>query len=68
MAPLAEPYSPPALLGRFHRAGVAVTTASDAHHLAQVAFRADDLRDMVLAAGYTTVLALDGRTPREVPV
>jgi histidinol-phosphatase (PHP family) len=68
LKPLAEPYNPPPLLERFHRAGVPVTTASDAHRLERVAFRAADLRDLVVAAGYTTVQAFDGRKPREVPV
>jgi len=64
----AEPYSPPPLLERFHRAGVAVTTASDAHRLEHVATRSADLRAMVVAAGYTTLQAFTGRTPREVPI
>jgi histidinol-phosphatase (PHP family) len=68
LTPLAEPYSPPPLLERFHCAGVPVTTASDAHRLPEVASHAADLRDMVVAAGYTTLLAFDGRTPKEVPV
>ncbi len=65
---LAEPYSPPPLLDRFHRAGVPVTTASDAHELANVAMRAGDLRAMVRDAGYTSLQAYDGRKPREVPI
>jgi histidinol-phosphatase (PHP family) len=68
LKPLGEPYSPPPLLERFHRAGVAVTTASDAHRLEHVALRSADLRAMVVAAGYTTLRAFDGRVPREVPV
>jgi histidinol-phosphatase (PHP family) len=66
--PLAEPYSPPPLLERFHRAGVPVTTASDAHRLEHVATRSADLRAIVLAAGYTTLRAFTGRTAREVPI
>jgi histidinol-phosphatase (PHP family) len=66
--PAAEPYSPPPLLERFHRAGVAVTTASDAHRLEHVAMRSADLRAMVVAAGYTTLQAFTGRKPREVPI
>ncbi len=66
--PAGEPYSPPPLLARFHRAGVPVTTASDAHELAHVAMRAADLRALVAGAGYTTLQAFDRRTPREVPL
>jgi len=66
--PFAEPYSPPPLLERFHRAGVPVTTASDAHRLEHVAMRAADLRAIVVAAGYTSLRAFDARRPREVPV
>jgi histidinol-phosphatase (PHP family) len=65
---LAEPYSPPPLLERFHRAGVAVTTASDAHRLEHVATRSADLRAMVVAAGYTTLRAFTRRAPREVAI
>jgi histidinol-phosphatase (PHP family) len=68
LKPAAEPYSPPPLLRRFRRAGVPVTTASDAHRLAHVAHRAADLRAMVIDAGYTTLQAFDGRKPRDVPV
>jgi histidinol-phosphatase (PHP family) len=68
LKPPAEPYTPPPLLERFHRAGVPVTTASDAHRLAQVALRAADLRAMVVAAGYTTLQAFDARKPREVAI
>jgi histidinol-phosphatase (PHP family) len=66
--PFAEPYSPPPLLERFHRAGVPVTTASDAHRLEHVAMRAADLRSIVVAAGYTSLRAFTARQPREVPV
>jgi histidinol-phosphatase (PHP family) len=66
--PLAEPYSPPPLLERFKRAGVPITTASDAHRLEHVAMRSADLRAMVVAAGYTTLRAFTDRTPREVPI
>jgi histidinol-phosphatase (PHP family) len=66
--PAAEPYSPPPLLERFRRAGVPVTTASDAHRLEHVAMRSADLKAMVVAAGYTTLRAFDRRAPREVAV
>jgi len=66
--PLAEPFSPPPLLERFRRAGVPVTTASDAHRLEHVAMRSADLRSMVVAAGYTTLRAFTARAPREVSI
>jgi histidinol-phosphatase (PHP family) len=66
--PAAEPYSPPALLHRFHRAGVPVTTASDAHRLAHVAHRTADLRALVVDAGYTALQAFEGRKARDVPI
>jgi histidinol-phosphatase (PHP family) len=68
LKPPAEPYSPPPLLRRFRRAGVPVTTASDAHRLEHVAMRSTDLRAMVVEAGYTSLQAFDARTPREVPI
>jgi histidinol-phosphatase (PHP family) len=68
LKPAAEPYSPPPLLERFRRAGVPVTTASDAHRLEHVALRSADLREMVVAAGYTSLRAFDGRVPREVAI
>src|SRR5436190_766103 len=42
--PCAEAYPAPSLLGRFHTRGVPITTASDGHHTADVAWRIDDLR------------------------
>lgn len=66
--PAAEAYSPPPLLSRFRKAGVPVTTASDAHRLSDVADRSGDLRVIVEAAGYTTLCAFEGRKRREVPL
>lgn len=64
--PAAEPYSPPALLVRLRAAGVAVTTASDAHRLVEVADRSADLRAMVAAAGYSQLCAFSCRRRRFV--
>jgi len=66
--PVGEAYPAPALLRRFAERGVAVTTASDAHTLAQVADRVPDLRALLSAAGYDTLAAFRDRTPVEVPV
>jgi histidinol-phosphatase (PHP family) len=68
LKPAAEAYSPPPLLERFRRAGVPVTTASDAHRLEHVALRSADLRAMVVAAGYTTLRAFERRAAREVAI
>jgi len=64
--PCAEAYPAPALLRRFHERGVPVTTASDAHSVDLVAYRAHDLRPLVEAAGYTELVAFRGRQPRPV--
>jgi histidinol-phosphatase (PHP family) len=56
-----EPYPAPALLTEFFRRGVPVTTASDAHDVPDVAFRVDDLRGVLDAAGYDQLAAFRGR-------
>jgi histidinol-phosphatase (PHP family) len=66
--PADEAYPAAPLLTRFHARGVPVTTASDAHGIVDVAARSDDLRDMVLAAGYTELRAFSGRVPRPVKI
>ena len=50
--PAAEAYPAPALLARFHKRDVPITTASDAHDLPDVAARAVELRVMLADAGY----------------
>lgn len=64
--PVAEAYPAPSLLQRFRRAGVPITTASDAHKLDRVAARRPEVRDLVQAAGYETLRAFSARQPREV--
>ena len=66
--PAGEAYPAPALLDRFHRAGVPITTASDAHELPTVAHRSDEVRAVVAAAGYTELTAFSARRRRAVPV
>jgi histidinol-phosphatase (PHP family) len=63
-----EPYPAPPLLARFARLGVPVTTASDAHDLPDVAYRADDLRAVLDDAGYSELVAFRGRRPRPHPI
>jgi histidinol-phosphatase (PHP family) len=64
--PVNEAYPAPPLLARFRARGVPVTTASDAHSLPEVAARASDVRSLVEAAGYTSLLAFRRRRPRAV--
>ncbi len=49
--PVAEQYPAHPLLVRYVARGVPLTTASDAHHLEQVADRADDLRAILASVG-----------------
>lgn len=64
--PCAEAYPAPALLAKFRQRNVPVTTASDAHALGHVAYRAADLRPLLEAAGYEELVAFRGRTRRAV--
>lgn len=66
--PVGQAYPSKSLLDRFHRAGVPVTTASDTHGPGHVGHRRDDLRDMVVAAGYTELTAFSRRRRRPVRI
>jgi len=66
--PCAEAYPAPPLLARLHERGVPVTTASDAHGVGEVAFRAADLRSFVAGAGYESLVAFRSRRPVAVPL
>lgn len=66
--PVGEAYPAPALLDRFRRAGVGVTTASDAHGIAHVAERRGDVAALLAAAGYRELAAYRQRRRRSVPV
>ena len=66
--PGAEAYPAPALLERFVRRGVPLTTASDAHRLADVADRADELAGQLAALDVRTLRAYRRRRPHDVPV
>jgi histidinol-phosphatase (PHP family) len=59
--PCAEAYPAPTLLTKFKANNVPVTTASDAHALEHVAFRAADLRPLLQHAGYDKLHAFRGR-------
>ena len=66
--PVGEEYPAPPLLRRFVAQGVPLTTASDAHTLPDVAERADDLRDLLTAAGVDVLRGYRQRMPQDVPV
>ena len=66
--PVGEEYPAPPLLERFVRAGVPLTTASDAHSLPDVADRADELRGLLRAAGVTHLQGFRDRRAHRVPV
>jgi histidinol-phosphatase (PHP family) len=64
--PCAEPYPAAGLLARFHDYGVPITTASDAHQVADISWRIADLTTLAAAAGYAEVSAFRqrNRTPQ----
>ena len=64
--PIGEAYPSPPLLDRFRKAGVPVTTATDAHALAHVAERRTDVRALLAGAGYESLQAYAARRPRRV--
>ncbi len=66
--PVGEEYPAPPLLKRMVDRGVPLTTASDAHSLPDVAERASDIRDLLTAAGVTTLQGYRGRKPYAVDV
>jgi histidinol-phosphatase (PHP family) len=66
--PCAEAYPDPRLLTRFHDNEVAITTASDAHQLADVAWRVTDLTAMAIAAGYSEVSSFRSRSRAPHPL
>ena len=66
--PVGEAYPAPALLSRFRKAGVPVTTASDAHGLPDVASHGAELRALLADAGYDSLVAFRARQPVPVEV
>jgi len=66
--PVGEEYPAPALLKRLVDRGVPLTTASDAHSLPDVADRAPDLRNLLTAAGVTTLQGYRSRQAYTVDV
>jgi histidinol-phosphatase (PHP family) len=66
--PCAEAYPAPALLDRFRKLGVPITTASDGHQLDLVSWRIGDLTAMARAAGYDEVTTFRARRPQSRPL
>jgi histidinol-phosphatase (PHP family) len=66
--PVGEAYPAPPLLTRFRKAGVPVTTATDAHQLARVAERRGDVRALLVDAGYDSLQAYAARSPHAVAI
>jgi histidinol-phosphatase (PHP family) len=66
--PVGEEYPAPPLLRRLVEAGVPLTTASDAHSLPDVADRASDMRDLLTAAGVSSLQGYRGREAYPVAV
>ncbi|MDP9071869.1 MAG: histidinol-phosphatase [Actinomycetota bacterium] len=66
--PVGEAYPARPLLERFRARGVPVTTASDAHRLAEVGQGVVELRPLLAAAGYEALNAYSSRNARPVPL
>jgi histidinol-phosphatase (PHP family) len=66
--PVGEVYPAPPLLQRFVDRGVPLTTASDAHSLPDVAYRAGDLRSLLDQVGVTELRGFRERRPHTVAV
>jgi len=66
--PAEEVYPAPGLLERFVAGGVALTTASDAHRLSDVAHRSADLARLLDALDVTSLRAFRARRPLDVPL
>jgi histidinol-phosphatase (PHP family) len=66
--PVAELYPAPAFLARCRGRGVAVTTASDAHHPGDVGRDLERALDLLRSSGYETVTVFEGRSARQEPL
>ena len=66
--PVAEVYPAPYLLSKFAEYGVDITTASDAHCLSDVSWRASDLKSYVVGAGYEHLATFSKRQKRLIPI
>ena len=59
--PVGETYPAPYLLRKFYQYGVPITTASDSHGLADVAYKAAEIKSYVQSAGYTSLSGFRSR-------
>jgi len=66
--PIGEQYPAIPLLDRFVAAGVPMTTASDAHRTERVGDRSEELRQLLDAAGVTTLASFEARRRFDVAV
>lgn len=66
--PCAEIYPSDALLAAFSRAGVPVTTSSDAHTPGEVGAGLDEVLAAIARAGYDSVVYFEARELRRVPL
>jgi histidinol-phosphatase (PHP family) len=66
--PVGEQYPAAPLLESFVARGVPLTTASDAHHLDHVAYRASDMRALLASLGVEILQGYRGRVPHQVGV
>ncbi len=66
--PVGEAYPAPYLLRKFFEYGVPITTASDAHGLADVAFKADEVKSYVVSAGYHSLRGFRDRKAYDVAI
>lgn len=66
--PVLEPYPAPYLLNKFHEYAVPITTASDAHGISDVAYKAGEIRSYITSAGYSSLRGFRGRKSYEVEI
>ncbi len=66
--PVKEPYPGPTLLSYFFDKGVPITTASDSHGIVDVAYRIDEIKQLISKAGYDSLLSFSGRKPLPTPI
>ncbi|HEY7930690.1 MAG TPA: histidinol-phosphatase [Acidimicrobiales bacterium] len=66
--PIGEQYPAEGLLDRFVAAGVAFTTASDAHRLEKVSARVEELAALLEARGVVELASFDARVRSMVPL
>jgi histidinol-phosphatase (PHP family) len=66
--PAQELYPSPSLLGRLHEAGVAMTTASDAHRPDQLGYRFEEVYATLRRIGVESLTTFSRRRRQRIPV